>query len=301
VNDERRPVPPSGNPQSGQPFTRLQPLERADSAAGIDIDAHHEEIVAALKRASRYGSALSVADEDGAAAIWERINAHVQKDRGSSLLYFSVLFPVLRKVVQQGFSFYALPEERVLAVWDELWRRSPYGEVLFAALEYYIPRAKKGASLELWPVVRHWIDRVDNWCHSDNLSALYSWLLAADEAAVYPQLQKWNESEDLWPRRISVTSLVHGTGKTAAFLPPEKVLPLVSTCLQDHRYYIDGAVGWVLRDMGQKYPEVIRSYLEANAALMSNRAFSRAIERRSASEQADLRQLRSGILLRSDR
>jgi 3-methyladenine DNA glycosylase AlkD len=260
-----------------------------------DVAVYHDEIVEALKESSRYREALSMLAEvnpEQAQATWQRINAHVQKDRGSQMLYFAVLFPTLRKVVKKGFSFYGLPEEQVLEIWDALWKTSPYGEVLFAALEYYAPRVKKRPSPALWPVMRHWIDRVDNWCHADNLSALYSWLLAANESAVYPQLQKWNESQDLWQRRISITSLVHGTGKTAAFLPPGKVLPLVSTCLEDHRYYIDGAVGWVLRDMGQKYQEEIRSYLEANAALMSNRALARAIERRDPDEAAVLRELK---------
>lgn len=258
-----------------------------------DVSGYHEEVVEALKSASRYSDALARAGEGAAAdAIRERVNAHMQKDRGSEMLYFGVLFPDLRKLVKKGFSFYGRSDGEVLNVWDELWRRSPYGEVLFAALEYYVPRAKKGGRPDLWPVIRQWIDRVDNWCHADNLSILYSWLLAQDESTVYPQLQQWNRSEELWRRRISITSLVHGTGKTAAFLPPEKVLPLVSNCIEDHRYYIDQAVGWVLRDMGQKHAEAIRAYLEANAAVMSNRAFTRAIERRDPDEAAVLRELK---------
>ena len=101
----------------------------------------------------------------------------IRKDRGSELEHLGIRFTELRKRVKQGFSFYTLPEEQVLEVWDTLWRSSPYGDVLFAALEYYAPIVRKGVSPDLWPVIRHWSGRVDNWCHSDLLSGVYSRVL----------------------------------------------------------------------------------------------------------------------------
>ena len=81
-------------------------------------------------------------------------------------------------------------------------------------------RARKRRSAPtLWPVVRNWTERVDNWCHADGLSALYSWILASEPDAVYPQLRKWNRAEDLWLRRISLVSLIHYSGKNAVFVP----------------------------------------------------------------------------------
>jgi hypothetical protein len=67
----------------------------------------------------------------------------VQQDRGSGLKHLGIRFPDLRRQVRQGFSFYDLPEEQVLEVWDALWQTSPYGDVLFAALEFYAPLVKK--------------------------------------------------------------------------------------------------------------------------------------------------------------
>lgn len=216
----------------------------------------------------------------------------IQQDRGSRLEHLGIRFPDLRRRVRQGFSFYRLPEEQVLAVWDALWRTSPYGDVLFAALEFYAPIVRKRASPDLWVVVRQWSDRVDNWCHSDGLSAIYSRILESSFAEVYPQLVSWNHAEGEWWRRISLVSLIHYSGKNAVFLPPEKVLPLVSNCLDDHRYHVQMAVGWVLREMGHVYNPEITHYLESHAARMSTLAFSRAIERRSSEERIRLRNIR---------
>ncbi len=216
----------------------------------------------------------------------------VQKDRSSKLEHLGIKFPDLRRRVRQGFSFYELPEAEVLEVWDALWRTSPYGDVLFAALEFYSPIVKKKVNPTLWPVLRQWSERVDNWCHSDGLSAIYSRILESYPAEVYPQLISWNNAKSEWLRRISLVSLIHYSGKNAVFLPPKKVLPLVSNCLNDQRYYVQTAVGWVLREMGNAYPGEITKYLEMNAAKMGSPAFSRAIEKHSPKEHKHLQEMR---------
>lgn len=216
----------------------------------------------------------------------------VQQGRGSQLKHLGIKFPELRRRVKQGFSFYELPEEQVLEVWNALWQTSPYGDVLFAALEFYTPIVKRQVNPNLWQVVRDWSKRVDNWCHSDALSAIYSRILESDFSQVYPQLIVWNQSKSEWLRRISLVSLIHYSGKHAIFLPPKKVLPLVSNCLDDERYYVQTAVGWVLREMGNVYKKEIMKYIETHAEKMSTPAFSRAIEKRSPKERTQLLEVR---------
>jgi 3-methyladenine DNA glycosylase AlkD len=239
--------------------------------------AYHAEVAAALR---------AIGDP--------RLGEAIRRDRGSQLEHLGIRFPELRKRVKQGFSFSGLSDEEVLEIWDELWRSSPYGDVLFAALEYYAPIVRKDVPAGLWPVIRNWSGRVDNWCHSDLLSGLYSHVLERYPNDAYPQLEAWNAAEDEWLRRISIVSLVHYSGKNAVFLPPEQVLPLVSTCLDDGRRYVQSAVGWVLREMGRAYPDEIGAYLETHAAAMSAAAFARATERLTAERRDRLREARKG-------
>lgn len=216
----------------------------------------------------------------------------IQRDRGSQLTHLGISFPTLRRRVRQGFSFYHLPEEQVLEIWDALWKTSPYGDILFAALEFYAPIVKKMVSPGLWSVVRQWSNRVDNWCHSDGLSAIYSRILESNLAQTYPQIEAWNLDANEWLRRISLVSLIHYTGKNAVFLPLTRVLPLVSNCIPDQRYYVQTAVGWVLREMGRVYNDEIAKFLETHSDKMGAHAFSRAIERMDPAERARLRSIR---------
>jgi 3-methyladenine DNA glycosylase AlkD len=243
---------------------------------GIDFQEYHREVV----------DALTVLGDP------ERGKA-VQQDRGSQLVHLGITFPKLRRRVQLGFSFYDLPEEEVLEVWDALWKTSPYGDVLFAALEFYAPIVRKKVNPGLWTVVRQWSSRVDNWCHCDGLSAIYSRILESHLEQTYPQIESWNLDPNEWLRRISLVSLIHYSGKNAVFLPPHKVLPLVSNCIDDPRYYVQTAVGWVLREMGRVYEDEITNFVETHSSKMGAQAFSRAIERLSPGERSRLRTLRT--------
>jgi len=238
----------------------------------------HDEIVGALRAVGN-----------------PRLGLHVAKDRGSGLEYLGVRMPALRRIARGPLGFTDAPEDEVLATWDRLWRESPYGEVLFAALEFYLPLARRGPRSELWPVVRGWIERVDNWAHADGLANLYSHLLERQQAAVYPTLQAWNSDDDEWRRRISLVSLIHYSGKNAVFLEPALMLPLVANCLGDDRYYVQKAVGWVLRELSGADLDAATTFIEEHLDTLGSIAFARAVERLGAGERAVLRERRRGL------
>ncbi|HEY6135717.1 MAG TPA: DNA alkylation repair protein [Rubrivivax sp.] len=239
--------------------------------AATGAAANHDEVVAALR---------AIGDPRRGEAI--------RRDRGSQLQYLGIGVPALRARVRQGVSFSALPAAQLLELVDELWRTSPYGDVLFAALETLAPIVRKEVAPGVWPVVRHWHERIDNWCHSDVLAGVYSRVLEARFDEVYPQLEAWNRSPGEWPRRLSLTSLIHYTGQNAVFLPPERMLPLLSACVDDHRKFVALALGWVLRELGRKHPGVAAQFLAQHAARMSAPAFARAIERHRPEERMRL-------------
>ena len=221
-----------------------------------------------------------------------RYGEAVRADRRSELLYLGVSAPDVRRIARQQFSFSGLPAAEVLATWDALWRTSEYGEVLFAAIEYCLRATRKQVPPELWPVVRGWTGRVDNWAHADALGGLVSRIVASDPEDTLPVLAEWNGSPDEWLRRMSLVSLIHYTGKNAVFLPPKTVFPQVERCIGGSRHYVATAVGWVLREMSRVYPEDARSFLIEHAPELAAAAFARATEKLDAGQKAELRALR---------
>ena len=203
---------------------------------------------------------------------------HTPKDRRSEMLYSGVRVPERRKLSKKGFSFYDRPETEVLAIWDDLFMHSPNGDVLFCALDYLRFRVRKHVPPNLWSIIRNWVQRVENWAHSDEMSWVFSYVLEAYFDEVFEDLVTWNKSDDLWPKRISIVSLIHYTGKNSVFLPPEIVFPMVERCIDDHRYYMQKATGWVLREMNREYPEEVEEYLTSHLSVIGSDALSRSVE-----------------------
>lgn len=218
--------------------------------------------------------------------------AHTPKDRRSDMEYSGVRVPTRRKLSRKGFSFFDRSESDVIEIWDDLFMHSPNGDVLFCALDYLRFRVRKSVSPNLWSVIRRWVARVENWAHSDEMSWVYSYVLEAHFDEVYLDLVSWNHANDLWPKRISIVSLIHYTGKNAVFLTPEIVLPMVERCVDDQRYYMQKATGWVLREMHRSYPDEIEEFLTTHLPRIGNNALTRAVERMDKSAREDWRDLK---------
>lgn len=224
----------------------------------------HAEVLAALQL---------VAPED------PNVGERIRVDRGSALHHLGVRTPVRRRLVKQGFSFTDGADDQVLNSWNVLWNTSSCADVMFTPLDYYRERLRAAIPPNFWETTQTWIARIDNWAHADDLARVYSWVLAADRDNVYPQLQAWNRMPGLWERRISIVSLVHYAGKNSFFMPVEAVLPLLENCLDDDRPLVQKAVGWVLRETSDAYPDDTVAFLSAHLDAVQPATLRRATHR----------------------
>lgn len=212
----------------------------------------------------------------------------------SRLEFLAIKVPVLRQVAREGFSFYERSPEEVLAIWNAVWFSSPCFEVMSMPLYYYERQGRK-ISPGVWPTLSRWSERVENWAHSDDLASIYSELLAQNFDEVYGVLQQWNNAENQWLRRLSMVSLIHYAGKKAVFLPLDKVLPMLESCLDDERPYVQKAIGWVLREVNYVYHAEISAFIEQHLAHMRGIAFGAATERFSEAERSALLERRKAL------
>jgi len=67
-----------------------------------------------------------------------------------------------------------------------VWQQGHYYETKSQALYYCAALRKPDDLVRAWPIVLSWIDLVDNWDSSDDLSAVYSRILEVLPEKVYP-------------------------------------------------------------------------------------------------------------------
>lgn len=223
------------------------------------------------------------------------LGAQIADDRRSNLEYLGVRFPARRKIVLAGFSFSNNDEMKELRIWNDLWMHSSNGDVMFCALDYCKSRAKSEVNLEHWYTIRHWIERVENWAHSDELCSIYSLFLACNEPDPWTDLDSWNRSNKEWYKRVSIVSLLRSSTKYPTYIPFEKAIPFLERCLGDRRFYLQKAVGWVLGEFRKDYPSEVDGFLNDNLKLISSTALTRALERATLDERRRWRQRKKKV------
>jgi len=215
------------------------------------------------------------------------VRAHLSAVRGN--------IPLHRLESKHVYSFSGLPFTAQLAIWDELWRT---GENFYTRLHAYFfleRHCKKEAELkEMWPVIVHWQDQVDDWGLCDALAKIYTKILVVLPEEVYEQLKQWNKDENLWKRRQSVVSLLYYSRTKKQYPTFEQVAALITPLLPDKEHYVQKGVGWALREWHTVYPTETLSWLKAHIRAVSSIAFTIAIEKLDAVTIAKIKALRKG-------
>ena len=216
----------------------------------------------------------------------------LKKYIGTSYDFIGLSVPSQRKVFADGYSFSHLQATEQMLVWDEIWRHSSWYEAMTQAL-YFVKKIRHDTAPEtMWEITRHWVSKVDNWAHSDDLSDMYAFLLEKDPGKVFAQLQAWNTSVNPWERRQSVVGLLEYSKKRVKILPVSKLLGMVAPLLNDNHYFVQKGVGWTLREIGNVYPEKTIRFLESHHMDLSPVAFTAAIEKLDPDTKERLKQWR---------
>lgn len=224
----------------------------------------------------------------------ERANdvVFLKKYIGTQYNFIGLNVPTQRLIAKKGFSFSRLPVEKQILTWDGIWQQSNSHEVLSQALLFWEKQYNKVPVETAWSHLKNWVNRIDNWAHSDSLSGFYSHFLEMKPNLVLPQLKKWNKSKNPWERRQSVVSLTHYHSKRKEVLPFTAIIPLVENLLDDKDYFVQKGVGWALREIGRAYPKETLAFLKKHHAHITGIAFSAASEKLSPEQKEELKSLR---------
>lgn len=184
--------------------------------------------------------------------------------------------------------------------WDQSKDFHLMNEALWAVSKV-LPHCKKNSDHKLLlKTLSSWIRNIDNWAHSDTLSAHLASLLdfaleEKDQQLISKHLKirkKWNKSSNSWTRRQSIVSLLNYSRLRKKTLSFNKIINFIHPLLTDDAFYVQRAVGWTLRETHNLYSQETYSYIEANIYKISSIAFSAATEKMGPTQKKKLLLLR---------
>lgn len=184
--------------------------------------------------------------------------------------------PQSRAALKAGYSFLRYAPDRVLEIFDHIWKNGKYFEEMSQPIYHY---EKKSLSVDEFNTISGWIEKCDNWAHSDGLSSIYARVLEEMPELVLPVLQNWNRSDNPWKRRQSVVSLLYYARLRKKILPYELLIGMVTNLLADDEYYVQKGVGWTIREIYNCYPEATLRFIEAQLDQISAAAWQATSEK----------------------
>lgn len=238
---------------------------------------HHIEVEKRLKRQAKARTASA---------------ARVKRYMNSELHFLGYTVPEQRSFALKGYSFSKLSLKKQIQIWDYIWKNSGTSEAMSQALLFCEKFSRSEELIELWPTLKHWSSRIENWAHSDSLSSFYSQILELAPNKILPTLKRWNKDKHPWKRRLSIVSLLYYSRERKTYLPYKTLEAMVKPLLQDSHVYVQKGVGWTLREMGNVYPAQTKKFVKQNCLKLSSIAFTTATEKWTAREKAQLKRMR---------
>jgi len=188
---------------------------------------------------------------------------------GEGDLFYGIRVPVVRKLVRE---YSDLPDRAVVS----LLRSSMHEERLFAVLVLVQRYDTARDESERESVYRLYVDNLDcvnNWDIVDGSAhkIIGPWLEKRDRSFLYDLAA----SHDLWRRRVAVMSTLHFIKQRDY----EDTFAIAEILLHDDEDLIHKAVGWMLREVGNRDRAAEEDFLAAQYRAMPRTMLRYAIER----------------------
>lgn len=199
-----------------------------------------------------------------------------KSDGNNKDIFLGVTVPKQRAITRKYFKLLT-PKDVVMLLHSEI-----HEERLTALMTWVLQfragdDATKQGIYELYLANTNW---VNNWDLVDS-SASYivgSYIYDKDRSI----LTKLSHSENVWERRIAMLA----AGEFIRHGEYEWVLKLAKQYMNDTHHYIHKATGWMLREVGKRDEQLLRSFLETYASTMPRIELRYAIEKFNAQDRA---------------
>ena len=208
----------------------------------------------------------------------------------SELDHFGTSVPTIRRVVKAQLTPHGpLSHDELIDLVSALWARRVH-ECRMAAIELL--------ELDKDLLLASDIDLIERLLRESRTWALVDGLAASvvgDLVERYPELSetldRWSTDEDFWIRRSALLALLlplrRGQGDF------ERFGRYADAMLEDREFFIRKAIGWVLREVARKRPDLVFEWLAPRAARASGVTIREAQKHLSAEQRSEIAAARS--------
>ena len=193
----------------------------------------------------------------------------------SNLEFFGVATPRFRAEVGAALRLHgpvAAPELR--AVVAELWAR-PVFELRAASVEM-LERHPLLLEPQDLATIERMLRESGTWALVDWLATRVAAPLVERQPELLGEIDRWAADQDFWVRRAALLALLpplrRGRGEF------ERFGRYADAMLEENEFFIRKALGWVLREVGKRRPELVENWLRPRAARASGLTVREAVK-----------------------
>lgn len=151
-----------------------------------------------------------------------------------------------------------LNEEELIALAENLWMTNLFDPMMCASKILSLTRVKP--SPLLWKTIKKFLKNVDGWALEDCL-AHAAWKCILANETLLDDLEKWTTHPNFWMRRAT---LVYTLPFAKKGKNPDRMLEWASIYSTDSEWFMQKAIGWWLRVLGEHNPERVLVFLKTH-------------------------------------
>lgn len=135
----------------------------------------------------------------------------------------------------------------------------------------------KTLTADAWPMLFHWLQTAGSWDLVDETAAHLIGALIERYPEFNVEIEQWVMHENFWIRRAAlvchVLAIRHNT------VPPVCIYQLCDSLMTDREYYVQKALGWVLRECAGKDPDGTMAFLALHRGKTSRLILREAVSK----------------------
>ncbi|MAK04530.1 MAG: DNA alkylation repair protein [Euryarchaeota archaeon] len=190
----------------------------------------------------------------------------MQRYLKTTMPFYGVKSPILNTIVNDVNNLHLISNQEeynsvIMDIWNLSHREEKYISIKLAR------KWKKYITLEALTVYEKMIREGQWWDFIDPISqGLIGILLMNNRFKMNKILDKWIKDENLWIRRSAILAHLKHKENTDY----KKLFEYCLKCAHEKEFFIQKAIGWVLREFSKTEPEIVYAFIQDNERVLSN-------------------------------